>query len=138
MADEEIYITDASAVVEYLLETEVGLHVATLIASAHLIAPEIIDAEVLSALRRKMQRGEISEAEALGALDKLEGMTIERVSYRTYMRRALEIRHNVTAYDALYVVIAQERGATLLTFDGPLSRAPASVLRGAVRNVRVS
>lgn len=137
MADEEIYIMDASAAVEYVLETNIGSRVATLIANARLIAPEIIDAEVLSALRRKMQRGEISEAEALDALDKLEGMIIERISSRTFMRKALELRHNITAYDALYVAIAQERGATLLTYDGPLTRAPASVLRGAVRNVSI-
>lgn len=138
MADEEIYIMDASAAVGYVLETGVGSRVATLIVGAHLIAPEILDAEVLSALRRKVHRAEITESEALDALDKLEGMTIERVSSRAFTRKALGLRHNITAYDALYVAIAQERGATLLTFDGPLSRAPASVLRGVVLNVRVS
>jgi predicted nucleic acid-binding protein len=138
MVSAEPYVIDASATVEYLLESDVGLQVAALIAGARLVAPEMLDAEVLSALRRKVQVQAISEAWALEALARLEDLPIERVSHRTLTRAAWELRHNVSAYDALYVAIAQERGATLLTFDGPLTRAPASVLDVAVRNVGVS
>ena len=135
MVTAEPYVIDASATVEYLLETNVGLRVAALIAGARLIAPEMLDAEVLSALRRKVQAQEISETTALDALARLEDLPVERVSHRTLTRAAWDLRHNVSAYDALYVVVAQERGATLLTFDGPLTRAPASVLGITVRNV---
>ena len=138
MVSAEPYVIDSSATVEYLLETEVGLRVAALIAGVRLIAPEMLDAEVLSALRRNVQAREISEARALEALARLEALPVERVSHRTLTRAAWALRHNITAYDALYVAIAQERGATLLTYDGPLSRAPASVLRGAVRNVGIA
>ena len=137
MAGAEIYVMDSSATVEYLLDTEIGSQVSELIADAQLIAPEMLDAEVLSVLRRLVQAQEISEARALEALAKLEDMPVERVSHRTLTRTAWELRHNVSAYDALYVAIAQERGATLLTFDGPLTRAPASVLGVAVRRVGV-
>lgn len=138
MVSGEPYVIDSSATVEYLLETDVGLRVAGLIAGARLIAPEMLDAEVLSALRRNVQAQEISEATALDALTKLEVLPIERVSHRTLTHTAWALRHNVSAYDALYVAIAQERGATLLTYDGPLSRAPASVLDVPVRNVGVA
>lgn len=136
MVSAESYVIDASATVEYVLETDVGLKVAELIDGARLIAPEMLDAEVLSALRRKV-REEISEATALDALTNLQDMPIERVSHQTLTRAAWALRHNVSAYDALYVALSQERGATLLTYDGPLSRAPASVLGITVRNVGV-
>ena len=138
MVSAEPYVIDASATVEYLLESDVGLQVAALIAGARLVAPEMLDAEVLSALRRGVQAQEISETRALEALAKLENMPVERVSHRTFTRAAWALRHNVSAYDALYVAIARERGATLLTFDGPLTRAPASVLDVAVRNVGIA
>ena len=138
MVSAEPYVIDASATVEYLLETDVGLQVAELIDGAEPIAPEMLDAEVLSALRRKVREEDISEGRALDALSKLDNMPVERVSHRTLTRSAWELRHNVSAYDALYVAVAQLRGATLLTYDGPLSRAPASVLGVAVRNVGVA
>ncbi len=128
---------DASAAVEYLLGSDAGLRVAALIESGSPIAPEMMDAEVLSALRRKVQAQEISEAWALEALARLEDMPVERVSHRTLTRAAWDLRHNVSASDAFYVAIAQERGATLLTFDGPMARAPASALSVAVRNVGI-
>ena len=137
MVSAEPYVIDASATVEYLLETDVGLQVAALIAGARLIAPEMLDAEVLSTLRRKVQAQDIAEDTAVDALAKLEDMTVERVSHRTLTRAAWALRHNVSAYDALYVAIARERGATLLTFDGPLTRAPMSVLGVTVRNVGI-
>ena len=137
MVSAEPYVIDASATVEYLLETDVGLQVAALIAGARLIAPEMLDAEVLSALRRKAQAQDIAEATAVDALARLEAMPVERVSHRTLTRAAWALRHNVSAYDALYVAVAQARGATLLTFDGPLTRAPASVLGITVRNVGI-
>ena len=138
MVSAEPYVIDSSTTVEYLLETEVGLRVAGLIAGVRLIAPEMLDAEVLSALRRNVQAQGISEATALEALARLENLPIERVSHRTLTRAAWALRHNVSAYDALYIAIAQERGATLLTYDGPLSRAPASVLDVPVRNVGIA
>ena len=140
MVSAEPYVIDSSATVEYLLDTEVGSQVAELIAGARLIAPEMLDAEVLSALRRGVQAQEISGARALEALARLENLPVERVSHRTFTRAAWALRHNVSAYDALYVAIAQERGATLLTFDRPLSRAVASMpdVNVVVRYVGVS
>ena len=57
MAGPEIYVIDASAAVEYLLATDTGLRLAELTAGARLIAPELLDAEVLSALRQAAARG---------------------------------------------------------------------------------
>ena len=124
----ETYVLDASAAVAYLLESAAGLQAATLIEGARLIAPEILDPEVMSALRGKVLHNEIDEARALTALADLSAMAIERVSHRTLISMAWQYYHNVTAYDAMYVALAQIHEATVLTCDGRLSRAPASVL----------
>lgn len=135
MVSAEPYVIDASATVEYLLGSDAGLRVAALIENGSPIAPEMLDAEVLSALRRKVQQQEISESTALDALARLDDLPVERVSHRAFTRSAWALRHNVSPYDAFYVAIAQERQATLLTNDGPLARAPASVLGVTVVNV---
>ena len=55
------YVVDASVAVEYLLRTPVGLAAANLIDDALLVAPELMDAEVLSVLRRAVLHGHLAE-----------------------------------------------------------------------------
>ena len=134
----ETYVLDASAAVEYLLERPAGARVAAVITGARLIAPETLDAEVMSALRSRVLQGAIDEARAVKALADLAAMPVERVPYRPLLSLAWQYYRNVTAYDALYVALAQVHEAAILTCDGHLSRAPASVLGVAVRNVGVA
>ena len=134
----ERYVLDASAAVEYLQKTRQGLAAAGFIETARLIVPELLDAEVMSVLRRYILRGEIDEAQALTALDGLAALPVERISHRPLIPIAWRYYHNVSTYDALYVAVAQVYGATILTCDGHLSRAPASVLGVTVRNIGAS
>ncbi len=120
----EPYVIDASAAYEYLRRTPVGLLVAELIADARVIAPQLLDAEVLSVLRSEVSRGNLTEAEALAILDDLAAWDVERVAHQTIIRTAWQYRHNVSAYDALYVAVAQTYNATLLTCDSRLANAP--------------
>ena len=135
---EETYILDASAAVEYLLERPAGARVAAAIAGARLIAPDTLDSEVMSALRSRVLQGLINEAQAFTALADLDAMPVERISSRTLIPMAWGYYHNITAYDALYIAAAKTHGATVLTSDGHLTRAPASVLDVPVRNVGVA
>ncbi len=136
-AEAEIYILDASAAVEYLLQSDKGTLVAAIIDGKRLIAPDLLDAEVMSSLRGLVLRQEIEEARALTALADLAAMPIERIPYRPLLPLAWRYYHNVTAYDALYVALAETYGATVVTVDGHLARAPAGVLGVTVRNVGV-
>ncbi len=129
------YVIDASAAVEYLLKTPVGLALAELVERASLIAPELLDAEVLSALRRAALGGRLEERRALAALDDLAAWPVDRLPNRTLARLAWRHLHNVSAYDALYVAAARAHDATLLTADGRLSRAPG--LGIVVQHVRM-
>lgn len=134
---EETYILDASAAVEYLLQSEPGLMVTAIIAGARLIVPDTLDSEVMSSMRNMVLHDDIDEARALTALADLDAMPVERISSRTLIPLAWGYYHNITAYDALYVAAAKAHGATVLTCDGHLTRAPASVLDVPVRNIPI-
>ena len=125
---------DASAAVEYLLQTPLGLRVATVIENADVIAPELLDAEVLAVLRREVLAGRLAEQRATEAVTDLRDWGVERVSHKTLLDAAWKLRGHVSAYDALYVCVSRARHAALVTADGPLSRAPK--LGVVVHNVR--
>ena len=118
-------VIDASVAVEYLLRTQLGLTVADTIEQTSVLhAPDIIDVEFLSTMRRLVGRGELYEFRALEALDDLTWWPIERISSQSLLRHSWQYRHNVTTYDALYVSAARRLGIPLLTADGRLARAP--------------
>lgn len=130
------YVVDASLAFEYLLGTPLGLSVESMIEDADLSAPELLDAEVLHALRRAVLRGELDERRARMAIVDLERWDIERHPHWEFMRAAWRHRHNVSAYDAFYVAVAEELGLPILTVDGRLARAPG--LGVVVQHVRMS
>ncbi len=118
------YVVDASVAVEILLRTPLGLSLADTLDNASLFAPELIDAEVLSALRQSVLRGTLEEARALMAVEDLVRWPFARISHRELALSAWQHYHNVSAYDAFYVATARAYGLLLLTADGRLARAP--------------
>ena len=130
------YVVDASVAVEYLLRTPTGQSLASVVADAELVAPELLDAEVLAVLRRACLAGRLTEERADLAIEDLLAWPVERITHRALVLGSWQVRHNVTAYDALYVATANLFGVPLLTADGPLSRAPS--LGIAVHNVRAA
>lgn len=88
-----------------------------------LAAPAHIDAEVLSALGRLQRSGELTIAEAEDALDDQESAPIQRIPIERLLRRAFTVRHNVSLLDALYVVVASDLDAALVTADRRLADA---------------
>ena len=95
-----------------------------------LVAPELIDLEVLSVLRRSVANGAMTARRGQEAMADLIDLPIRRTSHRPLLRRCWELRHNFTSYDACYVALAETLGATLLTADNRLAHAPG--LRCAV------
>ncbi len=126
---------DASVAVEYLLRTPLGLTVANTLDSASLVAPELMDAEVLSVLRRAVLNGVLEEARAEMAVEDLAHWPVDRISHRSLAALAWRYHRNVSAYDAFYVAVAREHGIPLMTADGRLSRAPG--LGVVVQHVRI-
>lgn len=129
------YVIDASIAVEYLLRTEVGQRVADILQDALLIAPELLDVEVLSVIRRAVLQGRLDEQRALLSLTDLMAWPIDRIAHKQLVAAAWQYRQNVSAYDAFYVATAHLYNATLLTADGPLCRAPN--LGVVIHNIRM-
>ena len=129
------YVVDASVAVEYLLRTPVGESVAELLEGAVLLAPELMDAEVLSVLRRAVLHGHLAETRALLAVDDLVHWPVERIPHRTLAPLAWQYHNNLSAYDAFYVATARTHDLPLLTTDARLTRAPG--LDIAVQYVRM-
>jgi predicted nucleic acid-binding protein len=128
-------VIDASAAVEYLLRTPLGQKLDDLIEEAFLLAPALLDVEVLSVLRRALLQKRIEEHRARLALQDLGDWPVDRIPHANLLQEAWKHRHNVSAYDAFYVAVAKLYDVPLLTADGPLSRAPG--LGIVVQNIRL-
>jgi predicted nucleic acid-binding protein len=127
-------VLDASALVELLLGTDQGRSIAARIADPELglHAPHLADVEVAQALRRYVREGELDPAAAAAALEDLRSLDLERHGHEALLSRVWALRDNLTAYDAVYVALAEALDSTLLTCDGRLARAP-----GVSRRVEV-
>lgn len=88
-----------------------------------LAAPELVDLEVASVLRRQLSRGRLDDRRAAQALADLVSLPLQRASHRPLLERCWELRANWTVYDAAYVALAELLDTTLLTGDERLSRS---------------
>lgn len=86
-------------------------------------APDLLNAEVLHALRRFERRGELDAERSAAALQDLAVLPIARYPTIALLERAWVLRHNFTAYDALYVALAEALDTSLVTSDEHLARA---------------
>jgi predicted nucleic acid-binding protein len=121
-------VVDASAIVELLLGRPPAERVAQHFASHgyELHAPQLLDIEVLSALRRVVAAGDASPARAGEAVADLLDLRVERYPHEILVPRIWELRSNFSAYDAAYLALAEalaDDGAPLLTADARFARA---------------
>lgn len=119
-------VADASAVVEVVLNTSAGQEIAErLLGPAETVAaPHLLDLEVLQVLRRYALAGEMDSERARQAVEDFLDFPILRYPHQLLSSRIWDLRHNLTAYDAAYVALAEALDAPLLTRDARLSRAP--------------
>ena len=116
-------VVDASVLVEYLTEGEHMTAAREAIRREPWVwAPALVDAEVGHALRGLARRGEISARKAGAALEDLFEMRVQKVPHRHLVRRAWQLRDNVSFYDGLYVALAEAVGSPLVTRDARLAR----------------
>lgn len=88
-----------------------------------LYAPHLLDVEVAQVLRRYAARGEIDRERGRAALADLADFPLYRYPHDFLLPRVWELRNNLTAYDAVYVALAEALDATLLTRDRRLAAA---------------
>lgn len=97
-------------------------------------APDLVDVETVSVLRKRWLAGTVTDQRFAVAVEDLAQLDLERYPTLRFMRRAFELRANVTAYDSAYVALAEELGCELLTADQRLASAPGP--RCAIRVLR--
>ncbi len=118
-------VVDASAIFDYLIRSPRGAIVEEeLTASdADLHIPALCDVEVVAGLRRELQLREMTPTRAAQALRSYVDLPLTKYGHGPLLARALFLRANFTAYDAMYVALAELLGAALLTTDSRLARA---------------
>ena len=116
-------VVDASVAVDVLLRTPGSEAAAARILDdrAALHAPELIDIEVASVVRRLVAKAGLYPVRGAETLALLLGLPLTRHSHRPLLPRIWALRENVTAYDAAYVALAESLNATLVTRDKRLA-----------------
>ena len=118
-------VVDTSAVLAALLARPPASDlVDRLSGDPELHAPHLIDVEFLHALRRLVAGGSLTEDRAADALQDFERLSIVRYPHHPLIARIWELRHNLTAYDAAFVGLAEALGVPLITCDARLAAAP--------------
>lgn len=117
-------VVDASVLVVALADDGPdGDHARRRLRGERLSAPELIDLEVGSVLRRQNLAGQIDDRRAEMALQDLAATPLQRAAHADLLVRCWQLRQNLTFYDAAYVALAEALEVTLLTGDRRLARA---------------
>jgi predicted nucleic acid-binding protein len=126
-----VIVVDASAMTEFLLQTPLGLKVEDrlLRGAEEFHVPHLLDVEVAQALRRLVRTRELSIERAEEALADLADFDLHRHPHVDLLARVWELRANLTAYDAVYVALAEAIASPLVTCDAPLGAAPGHAAR---------
>lgn len=121
-----LIVVDASALVDGLFGREV---VVAELRQHALNAPVTVDAEVLHAIRRKWIAKLLDDDAALAAVNAFREMVITRHPIQPFVDRMWSLRHNITAYDASYVALAESLSIPLVTRDWRLAHSSGHTAR---------
>lgn len=116
-------VLDASAAIDYSLDTIHATPVVDRMSSEQLRAPDIVDFEVLASVRRLTLANVVDSFAAELAFADFAALEIKRTPSGDLLARAFELRHSVSAGDALYVSLAEILRCPLVTTDGRLARS---------------
>lgn len=122
----EKLVIDASAMVDYLVDSPLAARVADRIKDSEVLVPAHFDAEVLSALGRLQRGGELSEAEVETRVALTAQAPFDRHLLAPLLDGAWARHHDVRLVDALYIELANQLDATIITTDSGMSAAAAN------------
>ena len=118
-------VTDASVLVVAIADDGVdGDRARSRLRGEQLAAPELVDLEVASVLRKLVSKGDLELRRAELALADLVALPLARAAHLPLLARAWELRANLTVYDAAYVALAEALSSPLVTADSRLAQAP--------------
>jgi predicted nucleic acid-binding protein len=123
-------VLDASAAIDWLLQTAVGREIEERIYSRgeSLHAPHLLDVEFAQVLRRLLREGSVSAPRADQAIQDLLDLRVTRYPHFVFLPRIWRLRDNFSAYDAVYVAVTEKLDATLITRDARLASASARLV----------
>ena len=118
-------VLDASAAIEWLLQSPTGIKIEKRLfsSSESLHAPHLLDVEVAQVLRRYVREKIFNAQRGQEALEDLAGLPLSRYPHDFLIPRVWELRPTLTAYDAVYVALAEVLDAPLLTCDRKIASA---------------
>jgi len=118
-----VIVLDASAAIEWLFQSPAGIKIDNRIfsLSESLHAPHLLDVEVAQVLRRYVREKIITAERGQEALEDLADLPLNRYPHDFLIPRVWELRATLTAYDAVYVALAELLIAPLLTCDGGIA-----------------
>ncbi len=122
-------VLDASAAVEWLLQTPAGRRIESRIYSRTdtLHAPDLLDLEVTQVFRRLARQGSLPATRLDEALQDFLDLRLNRYPHNLLLSQIWQLRHNFSAYDAAYLVLAESLAAPLITCDSNLASAGAQI-----------
>ncbi len=122
-------VVDASALLGVLLNTPASARISERLFGRNdtLHAPHVLDLEVVQVLRRYTLSGEMDADRSEQALDDLADLPLNRYPHDIFLLNIWALRHNLTAYDAAYVTLAEALDAPLITRDAAIARASGRV-----------
>jgi predicted nucleic acid-binding protein len=120
-----VIVVDASAVVELLLWTDRAESICDRVLGSNESrqAPHLLDIEVAQVIRRYWLAGEIEESRGNQMMEDLADLPIDRHAHSLLLPRVWQLRDNLTAYDAVYIALAEALDAPLVTCDERLAAA---------------
>jgi predicted nucleic acid-binding protein len=120
-----VIVVDASALLEVLLQMPAAGAVEERLFGRleTLHAPHLIDVEIAQVVRRYAAAGEIDGERGRAALTDLADLRLLRYPHDLLLPRIWNLRHNLSAYDAAYVALAEALNAPLVTRDRRLAAA---------------
>lgn len=125
-----MWVIDTSALIRLFIpdgpihpEVENALNQATG-GTAVVFAPQLILVEAANALLCKRRRGELTAQELGELLLAVKSLPIRLCEHETLLLPACALAetYNLSAYDALYLALAEQHGARLLTNDDALDK----------------
>ena len=75
-------------------------------------------------LRSHALQDRLSSRRGVEALKDFTNIRMTRYPHASFLERVWDLRHNLTAYDAAYVALAEALDAPLITRDARLAQAP--------------